>query len=407
MIMMSGTANYLIMVVLLMIFVLWRSGRLDWQGRLVLEQGNSAAIPYPWLLMGETEEKTEPATPHKKQQARKKGQVAKSADLNAALVACTVMATVFALRGYLGSQTMGLVYQVFDQITLTTLDAEAVVNLYQTLLVVCFKILGPILGVAVVFGLLANYLQVGFIFSGEALSPKLSHINPVEGFKRIFSKRALFEMVKTLLKITVIGAVVYNLGKKEYHNFLLVPNMSNGSMIEYFSHTLFRICFIAGMVFLIIAVLDFAYQKWQFGQDQKMSKTELKMEMKQTEGDPLIKSRLRQKQRLMAMRRTIQKVPEATVVITNPTHMAIALRYDDNTMEAPEVIAKGAGYIAQKIKDVAREHQVPVIEDKPLAHSLYASTEVGDYIPVELYQAVAIVLAAIYHQKRSRGVNNG
>ncbi len=403
----SGAADNLLMAGLLASFVFWRFGCLDLQRRLVTVPGNLASIQYPWLLMAETEEKTEPATPHKKQQARKKGQVAKSADLNAAMVACAVIATVFALRGYLGSQTMGLIYQVFDLATIATLDVDAVVDLYRTLLVVCFRILGPILGVALVFGLLANYLQVGFIFTGEALTPKLSHINPIEGFKRIFSKRALFEIVKTLLKITVIGTVIYNLGKKEFHNFLLVPNMSNGSLIEYFSQTLFRICFLAGMVFLIIAVLDFAYQKWQFNRDQRMSKTELRMEMKQTEGDPLIKSRLRQKQRLMAMRRTIQKVPEATVVITNPTHMAIALGYDENTMDAPEVIAKGAGYIAQKIKEVAYEHRVPVIEDKPLAHSLYASTEVGDYVPVELYQAVAAVLAAIYHQNRNRGVKHG
>lgn len=398
----TGDVYYLI-IVLALIWGWYASG---WAGgRLVPALAPAAChtgvIGCPWLLMAETEEKTEPATPHKKQQARRKGQVAKSADLNGAMVTCAVIATVFALRGYLGSETMGFIYQVYDMNTMTTLDSAAFMDLYQVMLVAGFKVLTPILGVALVFGLLANYLQVGFIFSGEAVTPKLSHINPVEGFKRIFSKRALFEIVKTLLKITVIGAVVYTLGRKEFANFLLVPNMSNGAMIDYFSRSLFRICITAAMVFLVIAVLDLAYQKWQFNRDQRMSKTELKMEMKQTEGDPLIKSRLRQKQRLIAMRRTMQRVPEATVVITNPTHMAIALRYED-AMEAPEVIAKGAGYMAQKIKETAREHRIPVIEDKPLAHSLYASTEAGDYIPVELYQAVAVVLAAIYQQQRSR-----
>ncbi len=363
--------------------------------------GHIGVIDCPWLLMAETEEKTEPATPHKKQQARRKGQVAKSSDLNGAMVTCAVIATVFALRGYLGSETTGFIYQVYGLNPMTTLDSAAFMDVYQLLLVAGLKVLAPVLGVALLFGLLANYLQVGFIFSGEAVTPKLSHINPLEGFKRIFSKRALFEFVKTLLKITVIGTVVYILGKKEFANFLLVPNMSNGAMIDYLSRTLFRICFTAAMAFLIIAVLDLAYQKWQFNRDQRMSKTELKMEMKQTEGDPLIKSRLRQKQRLIAMRRTMQRVPEATVVITNPTHMAIALRYEE-AMEAPEVTAKGAGYIAQRIKDTAREHGIPIIEDKPLARSLYDSTEAGDSIPVELYQAVAVVLAAIYQQQRSR-----
>lgn len=368
--------------------------------------GLAGTIPFPWLLMAETEEKTEPATPHKKQQARRKGQVARSADLNSALVACAVIATVFTLRGYIGNQAIRLIYQVSALNKAVALDSQSVIDLYQVLLVASFKVMAPILAVALLFGLLANYAQIGFIFSGEALTPKLSHINPVSGFKRIFSKRALFEIVKTLLKIIVIGGVVYTLGRKELANLLLVPNMSNGAMIDYFSRTLFRICITAGMAFLTIAVLDLAYQKWQFSRDQKMSKTELKMEMKQTEGDPLIKSRLRQKQRLIATRRTIQRVPEATVVITNPTHMAIALRYEEN-MEAPEVIAKGAGYVAQKIKDTAREHQIPVIEDKPLAHSLYASTEAGDHIPVELYQAVAAVLAAIYQQQRSRRIKHG
>ncbi len=379
----------------------WAGGQLE--PVLAPAFGHSRVMGCPWLLMAETEEKTEPATPHKEQQARRKGQVAKSADLNGAMVTCAVIATVFALRGYLGSETMGFIYQVSDLNMMSALDSAAVMDLYQLLLVTGLKILAPILGVALLFGLLANYLQVGFIFSGEAITPKLSHINPIEGFKRIFSKRALFEIVKTLLKITVIGAVVYTLGRNEFANFLLVPNMSSGAMIDYFGRTLFRICFTAGMAFLVIAVLDLAYQKWQFNRDQRMSKTELKMEIKQTEGDPLIKSRLRQKQRLIAMRRTMQRVPEATVVITNPTHMAIALRYEDK-MEAPEVIAKGAGYMAQKIRETAREHRIPIIEDKPLAHSLYASTEAGGYIPVELYQAVAVVLAAIYQQQRSRRV---
>jgi flagellar biosynthetic protein FlhB len=265
----------------------------------------------------------------------------------------------------------------------------------------------PILAAAVFFGLAANFFQVGFVFSSEAISPKLSHVNPLEGLKRIFSKRALFDFLKTLLKLSIIGLVIYNQVKDEYPKLLILPNMNTGAMISYLLKVTFQVCITAGLVFLIISIFDFAFQKWQLNQNLKMSKYEIKTEMKQTEGDPLIKSRVREKQRMYAMRRMMQSVPEATVVITNPTHLAVALKYDDNVMQAPQIIAKGAGYIAEKIKEKAAENNIPVIEDQPLARSLYKGSEIGDYVPVELYQAVAGVLAAIYMQRRNKGVGNG
>jgi len=267
--------------------------------------------------------------------------------------------------------------------------------------------MAPILATAVFVALLANFLQVGFVMSSEAINPKLSNVNPLEGLKRIFSKKALFDFLKTLLKLSVIGIVIYDQVKAEYPRLLLLTNMSTGSMINYLVQITFKICIIAGMVYLIISVLDFVFQKWQFSQNLKMSKYEIKTEMKQTEGDPFIKSKLREKQRMFTMRRMMQSVPDATVVITNPTHLAVALKYDDDQMQAPQIIAKGAGFVAEKIREKAIENNIPIMEDKPLARSLYNGSEIGDFVPVELYKAVAGILAAIYMQRRNRGAGNG
>ncbi|MEA4924150.1 MAG: flagellar biosynthesis protein FlhB [Syntrophomonadaceae bacterium] len=361
----------------------------------------------PWMFLAATEEKTEAATPHRRQEARKKGQVAKSADLNAALVVMAIIAVIYITRGYMGLSILGYVQNIMVREMTSALDASQFIRVYKYTLYACFKIMAPILAMGVFIGLLANFLQVGWVMSSEAITPKLSHINPLEGLKRILSKRALFDFMKTLLKLTVITLVIYDQVKAEYSSLLVLPNMSTGAMISYLVKVTFKVCIVAGMVYLVIAVLDFIFQRWQFAQNLKMSKYEVKTEMKQTEGDPFIKSRMREKQRMFAMRRMIQSVPEATVVITNPTHLAVALKYDENTMQAPQIIAKGAGFIAEKIKEKAAEHNIPVVEDKPLARSLYNGSDIGDYVPVELYRAVAGILAAIYMQRRNRGAGNG
>ncbi len=359
-----------------------------------------------WMFFAESEEKTEAATPHRRQEARKKGQVAKSSDLNAAIVLMAIIGVIYLAQGYMGQSLAAYLQQILVKEMPSTLDPAQLINLYKYTLLQCFKIMAPVLAAAVFFGLVANLLQVGFVFSAEAMTPKLSNVNPLEGLKRIFSKKALFEFLKTLLKLLFIGLVIYNQVKGEYPKLLMLPNMTTGVTINYLVQVTFKICITAGMVYLIISVLDFTFQKWQFSQTLKMSKYEIKTEMKQTEGDPFIKSRLREKQRMYAMRRMMQSVPEATVVITNPTHLAIALKYDDSIMQAPQIIAKGAGFIAEKIKEKAAENNIPIMEDKPLARSLYKGSEIGDYVPMELYQAVAGILAAIYMQRRNRGVGH-
>ena len=360
-----------------------------------------------WMFFASSEEKTEPATPHRRQEARKKGQVARSSDLNAAIVLLAIIMLIYVLRDYLGVNITGYVNHMLSKEMTSTINSDQIFDIYRLMLYLCFKIMAPIFVIAILFGLAANFLQVGFMFASEAVKPKLSNIDPIEGLKKIFSKRALFDFLKTLLKILVIGLVVYYLAKNNLPTLLQLINMDPVRTVDYLEKIIYKICITACLAFLIIAALDFAYQKWQFDQTLKMSKDEIKKEMKQTEGDPLIKAKLREKQRLIAMRRMMQSVPEATVVITNPTHLAVALKYDDKVMQAPQIIAKGAGHIAVRIKEKAVENKIPIYEDKPLARSLYKGSEIGDYVPVELYHAVASVLAAIYSLKRNRGAVNG
>jgi flagellar biosynthetic protein FlhB len=241
-------------------------------------------------------------------------------------------------------------------------------------------------------------LQIGFLFSPEAIKPKASNINPIEGFKKMFSKKALVEMCKALFKIVIVGLVVFNIIKSKFENLFFLPDMDINAIVAYLGKLIFQIALGAGLIFIIIAVLDLCFQKWEFKQNLKMSKYEVKQEMKQTEGDPQIKSKLKEKQRQLAMGRMMESVPEATVVVTNPTHFAVALKYEDG-MEAPEVLAKGADYIAKKIKEKAEENNIPIVENKNIARMLYKNVEIGEHIPVELYQAVAEILAALYNMK--------
>lgn len=395
----ANLLTHLALVILLLIFYLWQQ-QLRWAPAAPAGAGT---FPGTYgLLLAASEEKTEAATPHRRQEARKKGQVARSADLNAAMVLIAIIVVLYSFKDYLGLNLSEYVQYILAEEMSSTLNSDQFFALYKTTLFLGLKLMAPIFVAAILFGVVANFLQVGLMFTPEAIKPKLSSINPLEGLKKIFSKRALFDFLKTLLKIFIIGLVIYKLVKSNFPNLLMVLNMNIASITAYLNGIIYKICITAAVVFLIISILDLVFQKWQFSQTLKMSKYEVKKEMQQTEGDPLIKARLREKQRLLAMRRMMQSVPDATVVITNPTHLAVVLKYDDNEMSAPQITAKGAGYVAATIKAKALENNIPIIEDKPLARSLY-KVEIGDYVPVELYQAVAGILAAIYSLRRNRG----
>lgn len=350
------------------------------------------------------EEKTEEATPHKKQETRKKGQVAKSTDLNAALGIFALVLTLFWIRGYYGEKLSSFAVHIYSKELIKDLSHEHLTYILKLSMNIFFETVAPIFVIAVIIGISSNMMQVGFKITPEAIKPQLSHLNPIEGFKRIFSKKALVEMAKAIIKVIAVGIAVFLIVKSDFDKMLFMADMGMEGINYLIANVLFKVAIVAALVFIFVAILDIVYQKWEFKQRIKMTKHEVKQEYKQTEGDPLIKSKVREKQRKMAMSRMMAQVPEATVVVTNPTHLAIALKYEDGVTDAPLVLAKGAGYVALKIIDLARENSVPVIENKPAAWSLYETVEIGQEIPFELYQLVAEILAAVYRLKNKRRV---
>ncbi len=345
------------------------------------------------------EEKTEEATPHKKQQTRKKGQVARSSDLNVAFVIFMVVLTLFLIKGYYGEKLTGFIIHIFSEELTKELTPGHLVYLFKLSIATFFEITAPLFAVAIIIGLITNFFQVGFMITPEAIKPKISNINPIEGFKRILSKKSFVELAKALMKVTIVGLTVFLIVKNNFDQMLFMVDMGLLGITNLAGHTLFKVAIGAALIFILIAILDTIYQKWEFRQRIKMTKHEVKQEYKQTEGDPLIKSKIREKQRSMAMSRMMSQVPEATVVVTNPTHLAIALKYEDGVTDAPVVLAKGAGYVALRIIEIAKENNIPVIENKPAARSMFEIVEVGQEIPFELYQIVAEILATLYRMK--------
>jgi len=260
--------------------------------------------------------------------------------------------------------------------------------------------IGLVFVIGVVVSLLSVFLQTRFLIAPKALKIDFSRLNPVEGLRRMFSLRSVMEFLKNILKIAFIGVIAFSFLRSEWDNFFLMPFLSLEESTKRMLYDIFQIALRCGVALLAIGVFDYFYQRWEFERSIKMTKQEVKEEYKEVEGNPEIKRRQRQIMTEIMRRRMLQEVPEATVVITNPEHIAVALKYDIDEMEAPVVVAKGAGEIAQKIKQIARENDVPIIENPPLARAIYKMSEIGDEIPMELYRAVAEVIAQVYRMKR-------
>ena len=282
-----------------------------------------------------------------------------------------------------------------------TIDTENIIRIFIGIMTILAKTALPIMLFIMIIGLAINFFQVGLTFNTEAIEFKLDKLNPINGFGRIFSKRALVELVKSFFKILVIGFFLYRFIHEQIMAMPQFMFFDLTTSLALVAEIIFQMAFIVIGVIMIMAFCDYGYQNWQTTQDLKMTKQEVKDEMKQTEGDPQIKGKIRQKQRQMAMARMMKEVPKADVIITNPTHYAVALSYEKG-MVAPTVIAKGQDLVAQRIKELGREARVPIVENKPLARTLYAAVQVGDAVPQELYQAVAEVLAYVYRLKHAR-----
>jgi flagellar biosynthetic protein FlhB len=343
--------------------------------------------------------KTESATPRRREEARKKGQVARSVELNTALgILGSLVVLQLAASFMFGelAKVSTAAWGGLDRRELTMADLQSQALVFGAELA---YIMSPLLAGVFLVGLLTNVAQVGMAVSPEALSLKFENLNPVQGFTRIYSRRSVIELFKGLLKVVVVGWVAWLTLSSRLDQ---VMNLMNSDMLLFWAAigslstaVILRI----GLALLVLAALDYWYQRYEFEESLKMSKQEVKDEHRQMEGDPQIKARIRRLQQDASRRRMLAELPTADVVITNPTHLAVALRYDELGMDSPRVIAKGARLLAQRIKDIARQHKIPVMENKPLARALYETTPVGGAVPSALFDAVAQLLAYVYQMQ--------
>lgn len=341
-------------------------------------------------------EKTEKATPKKREEERKKGRVAKSQDINTALILLFSFIVLGAFGPFMREKMLELYVNVFTEYMHWNVTIHSARHVFIDVLMSLGFIVAPIMVATFLISIAANVLQIGFLFTTEPLKFDLKKIDPIKGAKRIFSIRALIELLKSFLKITVIGTITFGVIWFFKDEMMMLAFKSPETAAMFFGRATIIMGVAATIALLFLAVLDYMYQKYDFEKNIRMSKQDIKDEHKNVEGDPLIKSKLREKQRQLAMRRMMEEVPHADVVITNPTHYAVAIKYDAEIATAPYVVAKGTETTALKIKSIAEENNVAVVENKLLARALYASVEIDDVIPGEFYQAVAEVLAYVY-----------
>ncbi len=360
-------------------------------------------LPYDLQLFaqsGEGGEKTEEPTTKKLEDARKKGQVAKSTDATTAVSLLVFFYMLRLMMGFLGGRFMGSFSAIYgkvaevsnDEFTLQLACSYVGEALRQVLITAM-----PFFVTAFAVAFITNLVQVKWKVSFEPMKPKFDKFNPISGMKRLFSKDKIVELLKSVAKIGVITYVVYNFLQDKWALLMNMYDYSLTQALSIIGDIIINIGLRISVFFVVIAVIDIAYQKWKFHEDMKMTKQEVKDEYKNSEGDPKVKSQQRSRMQQASRRRMMQEVPNADVVITNPTHLAVAIRYDKLSHEAPVVVAKGADYLAMKIKDIARDNRVEIVENKPLARMLYHNVDLGAEIPPELYQMVAEVLAYVYN----------
>ncbi len=355
------------------------------------------------LFASEGGEKTELPTPKKRRDAREEGQIVQSKEVNTVVILAACFLGLKFFGKYIVTQLNQFMIFIFSQIENTDAFLDETNLMLNILKVVVYfaAMLMPILIVAFVSALLVNYAQVGFLFTTKTLKIKLDRLSPVEGFKRLFSKRALMELVKSILKLVLVGFITYKYAYSQINRIVKYPNMEITYFFINYSNLLLEFMKRMLGILLVLALMDYFFQWRSHEKNLKMSKQEVKEEYKQTEGDPFIKGKIKERQRQMAMGRMMQDIPKADVIITNPTHFAVAIKYDMEIAEAPYVLGKGADDIAQKIKEIAKENDVPIVENKILARKMYADLNINDVIPEELFEAVAEVLAYVYNLKDS------
>lgn len=356
----------------------------------------------PMVLIFAKEEKTEEATPKKKSEARKKGQVARSKDVGLAITMVTCTLVILLLSSMIVGNLKDTMIYFLQSGMLQDINEMSIKSIVITILLKAGLCILPVVIPIMIAGIVASLMQTGFLLTGEPLKPKFSKLNPISGFKNMFSKKSFVDLLKNLAVVTVIGFIGFLYVRENYDKILQISNTYLPSLGGQVHDLVVGIFFQVSLVLVIIAAADYFVQFRFHQKDLRMTKQEIKEEYKQMEGDPQIKSKIKQKQREMATRRMMASVADATVVITNPTHLSIALKYEEGNNEAPKVVAKGADLVALKIKEVAKENDVPIMENKPLARMIYEQVDIDREVPQEMYQAVAEILAMVYKLKNKK-----
>jgi flagellar biosynthesis protein FlhB len=342
------------------------------------------------------DDRTEPATPKRRREAREEGQVAHSVEVVTAFILGAGLLGLWVGSANLYRELATLARHLFSLPAAGSLTPDGAVALAATVFGSLIRAVLPVLVAGLIGGLAGSLVQVGFSPSWKAVTPEFERLSPFSGFKNLFQKAKLIDLVKTLVKVVALGWASYLAVRGRLGELLHLSDLEPSGLLLYSLELSYQVLKNCLLVYLVIALVDYAFQRWQHEERLKMTKQQVREEYRETEGDPLIKSRIRSLQREMARRRMMAEVPKADVVITNPTHYAVALRYESSEMDAPRVVAKGTDLIARRIREVAEEHGVALYESPVLARALVSQREVGETIPGDLFQAVAEILAHVY-----------
>jgi flagellar biosynthesis protein FlhB len=346
--------------------------------------------------------KTESATPKKRREARAKGEVARSQELASSVNLAVGVSVLFLLGTFACRELKTFTTRVFAQMAAAPGEFTEIMPFLTQAGGTVLVLLAPVMAALLAAGLFINYGQVGFLISGEALQPRADRLNPANGFKRIFSARGWVELAKASVKIVLSGAIAWSVFSRRLPELIQTTQAPLAAGLSHAGDMLWEMAWKVGLFFLILGGADYAWQKYEHEQNLKMTKQEIRDEYRQTEGDPAVKSKRRSKHRRLVMTRMAAEVARADVVTVNPTHYAVALRYEAPRMRAPKVVAKGQDYWAKRIVAVARLHRVPIIENRVVTRALYKKVEIGQEIPPALYRAVAEILAALYRLRARR-----
>lgn len=353
------------------------------------------------MASDESGEKTEEATQQRREDFRKRGQVAQTKELATVLTLFAAVVGIWLVGRFFMEGLVELFTKTYGEYVATAVKDGNWLLIARYASVVAFKVTAPLFVLFALVSLAASLVQVGFLYNEEAMQFKLERLDPVQGLKKIFSIKSVVEGIKSILKMTLVCGVVYLLVRSEIFTIPHLQNFSIPQLISFVFWMILKILAAVGGLMLVLALADYLFQKYNLEKEMRMTKQEVKEEFKNREGDPLIKSKMRRIQREMATKRMMEDVPKADVIITNPTHISVAIKYDAN-MVAPTVIAKGADLIAAKIREIAKENKIPIVENKPLARAMYKTIKIGQSIPKELYTAVAEVLSYVYRLRRKK-----